>query len=86
MNVNPEDYVDPVTAAALCREANAELAEVVAGQPDMYVAGVAMVPMNHLEAAVQILEEVAESEVLVGVQLFTRTLGKSIADSAYRLI
>lgn len=46
MNVNPE--------------ANAELAEVVAGQPDMYVAGVAMVPMNYLEAAVQILEEVAE--------------------------
>ncbi|WP_303978353.1 amidohydrolase family protein [Streptococcus danieliae] len=86
VNVNPEDYVNPVTAAALCREANAELAEVVASQSDMYVAGVAMVPMNHLEAAVQILEEVAESEVLVGVQLFTRALGKSIADPVYRLI
>lgn len=86
VNVNPEDYVDSDTAAALCREANAELAEVVADQSDMYVAGVAMVPMNHLEAAVQILEEVAESEELVGVQLFTRALGKSIADPAYRPI
>ncbi|WP_257151763.1 hypothetical protein [Streptococcus danieliae] len=31
VNVNPD------TAVALCREANVELVEVVADQPDMYV-------------------------------------------------
>lgn len=86
VNVNPEDYVDPAQAASLCREANAELAEVVAHQADMYVAGVAMIPMNNLEEAVKILDELVESEQLVGVQLFTRALGKSIADMSYRVI
>ncbi|MBJ6745867.1 amidohydrolase [Streptococcus sp. 121] len=86
VNVNPEDYVDPNQAAALCREANAELADLVVSQSDLYPAGVAMVPMNNLEEAVKILEEVAESEQLVGIQLFTRALGKSIADSSYRIV
>ena len=84
VNVNPEDYVSSEIAPVLCRDANRELADVVAANPDMYAAGVAMVPMNNLEEAVAILEEVAQSDHLVGVQLFTRALGKSIADPAFK--
>lgn len=86
VNVNPEDYVSSEEAALLCREANQELANVVAQNRDIYPAGVAMVPMNNLEEAVKIMEEVATSEELVGIQLFTRALGKSIADPDYRII
>lgn len=86
VNVNPEDYVSSEDAANLCREANQELAAVVANNRDIYPAGVAMIPMNNLKEAVKIMEEVAASEELVGIQLFTRALGKSIADSSYRII
>lgn len=84
VNVNPEDYVSSEIAPVLCRDANRELAEVVAANSDMYAAGVAMVPMNNLEESVAILEEVAQSDQLVGVQLFTRALGKSIAAPAFK--
>lgn len=86
VNVNPEDYVSSEAAAVLCREANQELASVVANNRDMYPAGVAMVPMNNLPEAVKIMEEVAASDELVGIQLFTRALGKSIADPEFRVI
>lgn len=84
VNVNPEDYVSADEAASLCRQANQELAITVEAQSDMFEAGVAMVPMNNIDEAVKIIEEVAVSDELVGIQLFTRALGKSIADSEFR--
>lgn len=84
VNVNPEDYVDGMQAAQLCREANQELVTVVCENREMYAAGVAMIPFNHLSAALEIIEEVAKTPELVGIQVFTRALGKSIADESYR--
>lgn len=86
VNINPEDYVEPKRAADLCREANEELKEIVTENKDMYHAGVGMIPLNNIEEALLILEEIKESGELCGVQLFTRALGKSIADTEYRRI
>ena len=86
VNINPEDYVSPEMAAVLCRRANAELSQVVADNADIFAAGVAMIPMNHVEEAVKILQEIAVNPHLAGVQLFTRALGLSIADPEFHLI
>lgn len=86
VNVNPEDYVSSEKAAELCREANQELIQTVEEHSDMFMAGVAMIPMNHLNAALDILTDVSQSKTLIGVQLFTRAIGKSIADSSFRVI
>lgn len=87
VNLNPEDFFAPEQAADLCRQANAELADIVRANRDVFPAGVAMLPMNNVPAALQIIDEqVASSDALVGVQLFTRALGESIAAPVYQPI
>lgn len=86
VNVNPEDYVSSELAPLLCRKANEELSELVRTNQDMFLAGVAMVPMNNIGETVKILEDLATSKELVGVQLFTRALGQSIAHEDFRLV
>ena len=80
VNVNPEDYVEPEEAAALCRVCNTELAQMVDQESDMFAAAVAMVPLNHIPATLTIMEELAQDPHFLGIQLFTRHLGKSLAD------
>lgn len=82
VNVNPEDYVDATTAARLCRTANEEIEGMVDQNP-RFIGGIAMLPMNNVAEAVKIIQAVGKSTKLVGAQIFTRALGKSIADQAY---
>ncbi|TCD55032.1 amidohydrolase [Alloscardovia theropitheci] len=84
VNINPEDYTDPETAANLCVEANNELIQAVESNSDIFAAGIAMIPMNNIPAAQSIIETVSKSHTLVGIQIFTRALGKSIADPQFR--
>lgn len=84
VNINPEDYLDPATAARLCHQANQELAATVAQYNDYFAAGVGMLPMNNIAAALQELDDIKAADQLVGVQMFTRHLGKSIADPVFR--
>lgn len=84
VNINPEDYLDPATAARLCHQANQELAATVAQYDDYFAAGVGMLPMNNIAAALQKLDDIKAADQLVGVQMFTRHLGKSIADPVFR--
>ena len=84
-NANPEDYVDPYYAARMCRDVNDELVKTVEDNPDLFHGAVAAVPMNNISEAVKIInEQVAKNEHLLGIQLFTRMLGRSIADEQYR--
>lgn len=83
VNVNPEDYVGPDQAAVLCREANEEIADMAIYNPK-FVGGIAMLPMNNRKAAVEIIQEVQTSTSLLGAQIFTRALGKSIAAPVFR--
>ena len=85
VNALPEDYVGPREAAALCQEANDELLEMLRANRDLFEAAVLMVPMNNVPEAVRIIrEQVAGDPCVVGVQLFTRALGKSIAEPEFR--
>ena len=85
VNALPEDYVDPVEAASLCWEGNEELIAMRRTDPDMFEAAVLMVPMNNMDEAVRIVrEQVLSNEDVVGVQVFTRALGKSIASDEFR--
>lgn len=83
-NALPEDYVGPSEAVELCRAANDELAEAVRANRDLFEDGVGMVPMNDIDAALSILrDQIAVTSELVGAQIFTRALGKSIASDEF---
>ena len=78
-NINPEDYVAGSQAAEIAREANQELSEIVEMHPDKFEAGVGMLALNNVPESLKIMEEISEDIHLVGAQIFTRHLGKSIA-------
>ncbi len=82
-NINAEDYCNPEESARLCREANEELINCVRENNDMFPYGIGMLPFNNVEESLHILDEIASSKELVGIQVFTRHLGKSIADKEY---
>lgn len=85
VNCCPEDYVGPDEAARLCWEANEELLAATRANADMFESCVGMVPMNNVAEAVRIVrEQVVGNPEMVGIQLFTRALGKSIADQEFR--
>ena len=87
VNVNPEDYVDSNKSYELCKEANEKLLDTLKKHPDMFYGGVAMIPMNNIDGAIDIMEQqVKPNKKLYGIQLFTRALGKSIADEEYEKI
>ncbi|HEL1669190.1 TPA: amidohydrolase family protein [Streptococcus suis 2651] len=87
VNVNPEDYLEVEPALALVKEANQELLETVQAYPDQFFGGVAMLALNNIEGSLEILEDfVVKYSEIVGVQLFSRHLGLSIADQGFRLI
>lgn len=83
-NISPEDFTDPNTSARLCQEANNELAAIVQKHPDRFAAGVAVLPMNNIDAAIAIISSVKENPFLAGAQIFTRHFGQSIAAEQFR--
>jgi len=81
VNALPEDFADPERAAELCWEGNEQLMALKRNNADMFEAAVLMVPMNNMEEAIRIIrEQVLPNDDAVGIQVFTRALGKSIAD------
>ncbi len=85
-NINAEDYCDPDNSARLCREANQELIKCIRKNNDMFPYGIGMIPFNNIPESLKILEEISYSKELIGIQVFTRHLGKSIADSKFKPI
>lgn len=84
VNVNPEDYIDADRSYELCKEANEELINTIKENEDLFYSGVAMIPMNNIDGAIDIMEhQIAPNKYLFGIQLFTRHLGKSVANDAY---
>lgn len=83
-NLNPEDFAGPDQAAEIADQANQELDQVVAAHPEYFAAGVGMLPMNNIPAALQMLAQIKHSQNLVGAQIFTRHLGRSIADPKFK--
>ncbi|WP_411162808.1 amidohydrolase family protein [Lactobacillus johnsonii] len=85
-NINPEDFVDGEKASQIAQEANQELSVIVASYPDYFEAGVGMLALNNVPASLEILENIKADKNLVGAQIFTRHLGKSIADPEFEPI
>ena len=85
-NINAEDYCNKDLSARLAREANQELIECIKENKDMFSYGIGMLPFNNVEESLKILEEIKSSKELIGIQVFTRHLGKSIADKEFRPI
>ncbi|WP_242384457.1 amidohydrolase family protein [Enterococcus faecalis] len=87
VNTNPEDYLGENEAAIFVRKANQELIETVQQYPSMFAGGVAMLPLNNISESLKIIEDtvLANTEIL-GIQLFTRHLGKSIASKEFYAI
>lgn len=85
-NINPEDYCEPEIATKLCRQANQELVDCIQDNQDMFIYGIGMIPMNDIQGALALLDEISNSKELIGVQLFTRHLGLSVADERFRYI
>jgi predicted TIM-barrel fold metal-dependent hydrolase len=87
VNVNPEDYMTGKMAALLVHKANEELLATVKENPDLFAGGVAMLAMNNIEDSLKIIEEfVLPNPEILGIQLFTRHLGKSLADGEFKSI
>lgn len=82
-NINPENFAAGQTAVEIATKANQELAEVIAAHPDKFVAGVGMLAMNNIAGSQRILENIKQDRHLVGAQIFTCHLSKSIADPEF---
>ncbi|RVU71164.1 MULTISPECIES: amidohydrolase family protein [Lactobacillus] len=85
-NINAEDFASPDAAIELASDGNQELAEIVTAHPDKFAAGVGMLAMNNISASLDLLQEIKDNPVLMGAQIFTRHLGKSIADPEFEPI
>jgi aminocarboxymuconate-semialdehyde decarboxylase len=66
-----ETSADPKQAADLSRIANDEMAELVVKYPDRFVAAVACLPMNDMNAALNEADRAIKDLHFKGVQLFT---------------
>jgi len=76
-----ETSADPKQAADLSRIANDEMAELVVKYPDRFVAAVACLPMNDMNAALNEVDRAIKDLHFKGVQLFTPVNDKPL-DSA----
>ena len=73
-----ESVVDPTTATELAQMANDMMAEIVAKYPDRFVAAVACLPMNNIDAALKETDRAIRELNFKGVQVFTPTNGKPL--------
>lgn len=73
-----EEVTGPEEAAEIARIANDEMAELVAKYPDRFVAGVAALPMNNMDAALRETERAITELKLKGVQVYTPIEGKPL--------
>jgi Predicted metal-dependent hydrolase of the TIM-barrel fold len=83
VNLNPEDYFDAEKSAQMCWDTNEEMLQLQKDNADIFESVVAMIPMNNLDESIKIIREVSQNPSLIGIQVFTRALGKSIADPEF---
>jgi aminocarboxymuconate-semialdehyde decarboxylase len=73
-----EEVAEPALAAELARLGNDEMAELVRRHKDRFIAFVASVPMNNIDAACREVRRAVGELGAVGIQLYTDAAGKPI--------
>ncbi len=73
-----ESVVDPTTATELAQTANDEMAELVIKYPDRFVAAVAALPMNNIDAALRETDRAIKELNCKGIQIYTPSNGKPL--------
>jgi len=73
-----EDIADPDEAADLARIANDGMAEVIQKSPQFFVAGVAALPLNNMDASLQEMDRAINDLKFRGVQIYTSIRGRPI--------
>lgn len=73
-----EDAVAPKEAVTLSKIANDSMAELVAKYPDRFVAGVACLPMNNIDATLAETDRAIKELNLKGIQLYSPTKDKPL--------
>ena len=79
-----ETLVTPGDAVELARIANDELAELVAKYPDRFIAAVACLPLNDMDAALEEADRAITELKLVGVQLNSNINGAYLGEPQFR--
>jgi len=73
-----EHAFSPKDAVELARMANDEMAELVSKYPDRFIAAVAALPLNDIDAALSETERTIEDLHFKGVQIFSSINGKPL--------
>jgi len=71
-------YVTPKNAVELAQIANDELAELVARYPDRFIAAIATLPMNDIDAAMKETDRAIKELGFRGIQIFSSINGESL--------
>jgi aminocarboxymuconate-semialdehyde decarboxylase len=79
-----ESYVNPDEAVELAKIANDELAELVDTYPNRFAAGVACLPMNNIDAALEEADRAITRLGLRGVQIYTRINGEPLDNPKFK--
>jgi predicted TIM-barrel fold metal-dependent hydrolase len=79
-----EQFVTPEEAAELARIANDELAELVNKYPDKFIAAVACLPMNDMDAALEEADRAITQLGLRGVQIYSRINGEPLDNPKFK--
>lgn len=78
-----EEIVPPEEAVALARISNDEMAEMIAKHPDKYMAAVANLPMNDMDATLKETERAVKELGFKGIQLHTNIQGKPLGSEEF---
>lgn len=79
-----EKFVGPAQAVELARTANDEMAELVEKYPDKFIAAVACLPMNDVDASQKEAERAVKQLGFKGVQIYTRIHGETLDNPKFR--
>ena len=73
-----EDVADPTVAAELAKIANDDLAELVYKYPDRFLAAVACIPMNNIDAALAEIDRTITKLGFRGIQITSNIMDKPV--------
>ncbi len=83
-NIPLETFAKPADAVELAGIANEELAELVDRYPDKFIAGVACLPMNDIDAALEEADRAIMKLGLKGVQIYSRIDGEPLDNPKFK--